>query len=60
MNDDNNNQEVINCDDGEYRIYCRICDKSSIKSFFRNYLKSSTHFNIKRKRQNSNNTITSN
>ena len=28
------NQQVIYCDDGEYRVYCSICDKLFIERFY--------------------------
>ena len=38
------NQQVIYCeDDGEYRVYCKICDKLCIERFYINHLKSRTH-----------------
>ena len=38
--------EAIYCyDDGEYRIYCSVCDKLCIERFFENHLKSKTHIN---------------
>ena len=47
--------EVIYCeDDGEYRVYCEICDKLCIERFYKNHLKSQTHIN---KIINSNNYI---
>ena len=40
------NQEVIYCeDDGEYRIYCNICDKLCFERFYRKHLNSETHTN---------------
>ena len=49
MNSDN--QEVIYCEDGEYRVYCRICDNLCIERFYKNHLKSRTHTNNIRKRE---------
>ena len=44
MNSDN--QEVLYCeDDGEYRVYCDICDNLCIERFYKNHLKSQTHIN---------------
>ena len=43
MNSDN--QQVIYCEDGEYRVYCHICDNLCIERFFENHLKSKTHIN---------------
>ena len=43
---DNENQLVIYCeDDGEYRVYCNICDSLCIERFYKNHLKSKTHIN---------------
>ena len=49
MNSDN--QLVLYCDDNEYRIYCDVCDKLCIEQFYKNHLKSRTHTNIIRKRE---------
>ena len=47
---DNENQLIIYCeDDGEYRVYCDICDNLCIQRFYKNHLKSKTHLNIIRK-----------
>ena len=47
---DNENQLVIYCeDDGEYRVYCNICDSLCIERFYKNHLKSKTHLNNLRK-----------
>ena len=43
------NQLVIYCEDGEYRIYCNICDSLCIERFYKNHLKSKTHLNNIRK-----------
>ena len=44
------NQLVIYCeDDGEYRVYCDVCDSLCIERFFKNHLKSKTHLNNIRK-----------
>ena len=52
MDRDNNNYEVIYCpEDGEYRVYCESCDKLCIERFDKNHLKSQTHTNNNRKRQ---------
>ena len=41
------NYEGIYCDDdGEYRIYCSVCDKLCIERYYKNNLKSQTHKNI--------------
>ena len=46
-----NNQLVIYCeDDGEYRVYCEICDILCIEQFYKNHLKSQTHTNNIRKK----------
>ena len=45
------NQLVIYCDDNEYRIYCDVCDKLCIERFQKNPLKSGTHTNNIRKRE---------
>ena len=43
------NQLVIYCEDGEYRIYCNICDSLCIERFYKNHLRSKTHLNNIRK-----------
>ena len=45
-------KEVIFCEvDGEYRIYCDVCDKLCIERFYKNHLKSQTHIkNINKKK----------
>ena len=49
---DSDNYEVIYCeDDGEYRVYCGICDNLCIEQFYKNHLKSQTHKNINRERE---------
>ena len=40
------NQLVIYCEDGEYRVYCNVCDNLCIQRFYKNHLKSETHINI--------------
>ena len=51
---DNDNQLFINCeDDGEYRVSCDVCDNLCIERFYENHLKSQTHTNIIRRRENS-------
>ena len=43
---DSENQEVIYCeDDGEYRVYCDICDKLCKERFYKNLPKFQTHTN---------------
>ena len=49
MNSDN--QQVIYCEDGEYRVYCSICDNLCIERFYKNHLKSRIHTNNFRKRE---------
>ena len=50
------NQEVIYCeDDGEYRVYCDICDKLCIERFYKNHPKPQIHTNFIRKKTNQNN-----
>ena len=39
------NQLVIYCEDGEYRVYCDVCDNLCIQRFYKNHLKSQTHIN---------------
>ena len=54
---DSEEQETIYCeDDGEYRIYCKICDKLCIERYYTNHLKSGTHINNYYKGQRLNNT----
>ena len=51
------NQEFIYCpEDGEYRIYCNLCDKLCIERYYKNHLKSGTHTANFYKRQRLNNT----
>ena len=53
---DSENQDVIYCDDdGEFRVYCEICDKLCFEQFYKNHLKSGTHLNNFFKKQRSNN-----
>ena len=41
---DSDKKDKIYCDDdGEYRIYCHICDKLAINRYYNNHLKSQTH-----------------
>ena len=37
------NQIVIYCEDGEYRVYCDVCDSLCIQRFYENHLKAQTH-----------------
>ena len=47
-----NKQKVIYCeDDGEFRVYCNVCDKLCTEQFYKNHLKSQTHTNNIRKRE---------
>ena len=39
------NQLVIYCEDGEYRVYCNVCDNLCIQRYNKNHLKSQTHIN---------------
>ena len=45
------NQQTIYCEDGEYRVCCSISDKLCIERFYKNHLKSRTHTNNIRKRE---------
>ena len=46
------NLENFYCDDdGEYRVYCEICDEHCIERYQKNHLKSRTHTNNFYKRQ---------
>ena len=40
-----NQEAVYSEDDGEYRVYCDICDKLCIERFSTTHLKSQTHIN---------------
>ena len=44
------NQQVIYCEDEEYRVYCDVCDNLCIERFYKNHLKSKTH-NIRKREQ---------
>ena len=44
-------EQVFYCGDGEYRVYCSICDKLCKERFYENHLKSRTHTNNIRKRE---------
>ena len=51
--------EVIYCeDDGEYRVYCDVCDNLCIERFYKNHLKSQTHMNNIRKKKSISNIFT--
>ena len=39
------NQLVIYFEDGEYRVYCNVCDILCIERYYKNHLKSKTHLN---------------
>ena len=39
------NQLVIYCEDGEYRVYCNVCDNLCIQRYYNNHLKSKSHIN---------------
>ena len=43
------NHQVIYCEDGEYRVYCDVCDNLCIERFYKNNSKSKTHINNIRK-----------
>ena len=43
------NQLVIFCEDGEYRVYCDVCDNLCIQRYYKNHLKSKSHINNIRK-----------
>ena len=43
------NQLVIYCEDGEYRVYCDVCDYLCIQRYYKNHLKSQSHINNVRK-----------
>ena len=48
------NQFVIYCEDGEYRVYCDVCDNLCIQRYYKNHLKSQTHINNIRKTEEKN------
>ena len=50
MNSDS--QQVFSCEHGEYRVYCKICDKLCIELFHKISLKSQTQTNTVRKENN--------
>ena len=54
--DSDKKEKLYSDDDGEYRIYCHICDKLAIDRNYHNHLKPQTHINNFRKRQQFNNT----
>ena len=43
------NQLIIHCEDGEFRVYCDICDNLCIQRYYKNHLKSQIHINNIRK-----------
>ena len=43
-------QQVICCEDGEYRVFCDICDELCIERYYKNNLTSKTLTNNIRKR----------
>ena len=43
------NHQFIYCEDGEYRVYCDVCDNLCIQSYEKNHLKSKSHINNNRK-----------
>ena len=47
---DGDNQLAIFCEDDEQRVYCHICGELCIEQFYKNHLKSQTHTNNIRKR----------
>ena len=47
----NDNQQVIYFEDGEYRVYCSICDNLCTERYYKNHLKSQADFNIIRKKE---------
>ena len=40
------NQLIIHCEDGEYRVYCDVCGNLCIQRYYKNHLKSQTHIKI--------------
>ena len=52
MDSDNNTYEVIYCtEDDENKVNCDICDNLCIERLYTNHLKSQTHTNNIRKRE---------
>ena len=49
MNSDN--QQVIYCEDDDYRVYYNIFHKLCFELFYKNHMKSGTHINIIHERQ---------
>ena len=54
---DSDKQQVIYCEDGEYRVYCDVCDNLCIEQFYKNHSKSKTHINNICKREQLNKTF---
>ena len=48
------NHLVIYSEDGEYRVFCDVCDILCIERFYKNHLKSQTHINNIHKIENLN------
>ena len=43
--------DAIYCEyDGEYRVYCSVCDALCIERFYKDHLKSRTHINNNNKK----------
>ena len=54
------NKEKTYCDDdGEYKIYCHICEKIAIDRYYKNHLKSQLRMNNFRKEKQLKNTSNS-
>ena len=45
------NQQVIYCEHGEYRVYCNVCDNLCIERYNEDHLKPQTHTNSIRTRE---------
>ena len=45
------NQQVIYCEDGEYRVYCKNFDGLCIERLYKNHLKPGSRTNNIRKRE---------
>ena len=43
------NQLIIYCEDGEYRVYSDVCDNFCIQRYYKNHLKPKSHINNIRK-----------
>ena len=49
---DTDNPEAIYCDDdGEYRVYCNICNRFCFEQLYKNHLNSQTHIINPRKKK---------